>query len=206
MAEHQHTDIDEPVIDVVITPTIERDYRRRNALEEMWSNKANEVLANGAFLHRNVCLDFAEEVLLDDADTVDCRDAPKGTANAYRALRRQLLRSIRREESKVTVPDPGPEEALRRQSDGPAVFAVGDAAMLWAPEHDAHGTIVEVIEPLKLRRVEYSQGPYMGTDGKRVAYLTGYVVKSPGTPRWWAEPYRLRELDGLVRHVRLVKG
>lgn len=204
MAAQHHTTEPDDSIDVWITPTIDRDYRRRNVFfPEMWSEDADKILSNGTFVHEGVCLEFAQE-LLEDAKEQRCTpNVPRGTRVAYTALMRQIEGRLRALLERATVPDPG-YEAMLKPLPSPARFNIGDAAVVWAPGKGRHGILVEIVGEYKLLQFTGGNGGYLTKNGDRVSYRYGYIAKIPGDDRYAFPPHELRAPDGSVRHIRLV--
>lgn len=207
MATQQHSEDDDPTIDVHVTATVERDYRRRNVLPEMWREAADRVQANGTCLHHDVRVAFAKKVLLADAQAQYTAGGERGTRNAYGALIRQLHCAIGARAREGTRPDPGIEKARELQAQSPAAFQAGEAAMLWLPGDDDHGQLVEIVRGLTFRGVADRNGPYWHAEERcRYSYRHVYLVRAPGEEAAWAGAHHLRNADGSVRHVQLVKG
>ncbi|NKE64521.1 hypothetical protein RAMLITH_01700 [Ramlibacter sp. RBP-2] len=206
MAEQQRnpTEADDEVT-ILITPTIERDYRRRNVFEEMWSERADKVMPGGAFVHRGVCVEFAEEILEDAREQRFTSDGPRGNRAAYTALVRQITGELRRFHESQTLPDPGRDAMLTAAPPSPARFKVGDAAAIWAPGEDYHLQLVEIVDEYRLRRVTTSCGEYMDQHGKRVTYFHGYLAKAPGDRAYVFPLHQLRDPDQNVRHLRRIQ-
>lgn len=203
MAAQHHTTEPDDSIDVWITPTIDRDYRRRNVFPEMWSEDVDKILSNGTFVHEGLCLEFAQE-LLEDAKEQRCiSDVPRGTRVAYTALMRQIEGRLRELLERATVPDPG-YEAMLQPPPSPARFNVGDAAVIWVQGTSHHGELVEIVGEYKLSRCASRDGRYLTKEGTRLEYRYGYDAKLPGGKRYIFSAHELRAPDGSVRHIRLV--
>lgn len=205
--QHHTDDPDDDVINVEITATIERDYRRRNVLEDMWSGHSDKTMSNGAFLHKDVRVGYARDILLPDAtEQSNVSDGPRGTRTAYTALARQLKSSLRSALYRVTQPDPGFASMNLTPPPSPARFNKGDAALLKNPDSLDHGELVEIVREYRLFRVSCSNGKYLDEEGDRADYLHCYAVKRPGGEPFPALPHELLDPDGRVRHMRLVQA
>lgn len=206
MAEHLRTPREEDdEVTIYITPTIERDYRRRNVFEELWSQRADKTQPNGTFVH-TACSDFAEDVLEDAQDQRTNSDGPRGTRASYTALARQIEAQLRLLLRRHTLPDPGYGAMLNTPPPSPARFRVGDAAVVWSPGDDSHHLqLVEIVSEYRLRIVASESGRYLNKDGVRVDYYHAYSAKSPGDEVYAWAPHQLRDPDQRIRHLRLVR-
>lgn len=200
---------DEDEVSIFITPAIERDYRRRNVLAEMWSDCSDKVLPNGTFVHKNVRIGFARDVLLKDAEHERWHgNGPRGCQVAYTALIKRIKADLEEAVRKITLPFPElvPVWMPKPWDANPARFKVGEAAMLWAPRHTRHGEVVEIVRDLNYGEVGARDGPYLAKDGRRVDYKEAYLAKSPGGEAFAFYPHQLRDPDGKVRHLRIVEA
>lgn len=190
---------DEPMVNVWITPTVEREYRVRNVFPALRIEKAMRVMntATGVFA---LTVDAASEVLADATSQCQVRrPEQKGLTTAYTSLRRTLAQQVQSAERRDTVPDPGLEEARKAVHESVARFKVGEACQ------DSQGKTYEIVGGYGFYRVQDDEGPYWHADGARVVYAYGYEVKAPGEEVYFVRPHRLWDADGEIKHLRLVR-
>ncbi len=192
---------DDDTVDIIITPTIERDYRRRNVFPDMWSGREDKILNSGHFLHKDVTSGYAQELLDDARAQRICADTTRGTMVAYSALGKNLWRGLKDLLEAVTVLDPG-EEAVAEWlngSESPARYKAGESAL------DQWGAVVEIVEGYHLISVRDEDGVYRTKEGERFSYRFGYATKKSDGRVYALSPWELRDIDGKPRHIRVVK-
>lgn len=206
MAESKSTQesTNEPVIEVRITPTIERDYKRREVFSTMRIEHAEHVL-NGATGVYTITAAFAEEVLADALARYSGHEERRGLKVAYGSLFNKLERAVLAEQRKGVWDDPGPDEAVKRMAQSPARFEVGDKVLYFLPGEE-DGYEANIVEGFKMYVVTEPDGSYIDGSGKRLDYRFGYVIKTKNLDRrFWAPPYSLTRDDCKPSHLRLVE-
>jgi hypothetical protein len=94
--------------------------------------------------------------------------------------------------------------ALAQHHETEARFNVGDVCVYWNPEHEAHGTKVEIVRGFGLCLLSDDDGPYIDGEGGRVSYQYGYLARKLGGKEIFFRAHELRDEDWNLRHIRLV--
>lgn len=209
MAESKFTQesTNERVIEVRITPTIERDYKRREVFSTLRIEHAEHVL-NGATGVYRLTAAFAEEVLADALALYSGREAVRGLKVAYGSLHDKLEAAVRAEKRRGVWDDPGKDEAMRRMAQSSARFEVGDKVLYFVGgDYDYEGYEANIVESYKMYTVTEPDGAYIDSNGARFDYKFGYVIKTNDPAhRFWVPPYTLtRDDDGKPSYLRLVE-
>lgn len=181
-----------------VTAVVERDYAHRGVFPSLRLAHAAKVI-NGATGVYQVSLDDAREILNDAEARRRNRELPKGVPAAFTAHAANVGAVSRQERRRGLVDDPGFNEVTKKMTaENPALFKVGDAAML------RDGSIVEIIEEYKLQQVWCEDGPFLDRDGERMGYKFGYTARAPGGEPFFYPAHYLYDVDGSVRHLKLV--
>lgn len=203
MANIQQHRPGEATIDVRISPTIERDYGRRDVFTSLRLENTRRFL-NGTGIH-TVSMGVAEEVL-KDADT-QRKDSslPRGTPKAFASLAEKLTAAIRT--AKGLWEDPGFDTAKERLIESPAQFGEGEWVRFrseWIDDED-DGTRLQITRGFALHRITpCPDGEFVDDDGTRISYRWGYVARTADGDEGFYEPYLLQSLDYVRGHLRLV--
>ena len=208
MAESKSTQesTNERVIEVRITPTIERDFKRREVFSTLRIEHAEHVL-NGATGVYTITAAFAEEVLADALARYSGHEERRGLKVAYGSLHNKLKAAVLAEQRKGVWDDPGKDEAMRRRAQSSACFEVGDKALYFpGGDYDYEGYEANIVETYKMYPVTEPDGAYIDSNGARFDYKFGYVIKTKAPDsRFWAPPYTLTRDDCKPSHLRLVE-
>jgi hypothetical protein len=190
-------------LEVRITPTVERDYTRRNIFPELRLVKAPRYMnATGIF---EVPLDIAEQLLSDAETQYMNRALPRGSAKAYGSLIDQLKPAVKR--AKGLWDDPGAVVVAQRHAESLAQYRIGEKVRYWSDwtDDEADGDVLEIVEDYGLRAVTSEEGEYVDSSGVRFAYVPGYRVKKPGSDEvHFCRPGNLQSLDYKREHLKLV--
>lgn len=191
-------------INVLISPVIEREYKRRDKFPSLRLENAAHI-QNGASGLYKVSIECAKELLADaQAMQMRSRELPRGIPAAYSALARNIGAKLKAEARRGLWDDPGIAEAKCRMQDTPACFKVGDFALNFG-RNDEYGTQVVVVRGYELSPVRADDGAYLTDDGERINYMYGYVVKHEKSgDTWFAKPCELTRGDCKPTHLRLV--
>jgi hypothetical protein len=151
-------------ITVLISPVIEREFRRRDVFPELQLENATRV-RNGATGVHKVSTERAKE-LLTDAQAVQAhsRELPRGIPAAYSALVRNLGFSLKQEAKRGLWDDPGMDEVKMRVAASSACFEVGDTVLCFV-EDDEYGEAATIVSDYKMYSVISDNGPYLANDG-----------------------------------------
>lgn len=198
----------EGLINIEITATMEREFKRRGMFPELTLENAARIVSGSTGVHR-VTLARAAEVLAD----VDAKrrwpasaDLPRGATNSYSALAKKLREILRQEARRGLWDDPGMDEARRRMSDSPAQFAVGDECLFFHDDEE-YGHKVKIIGAFDTYFVTHKEGRFIRPDGQRGDYRQGYRVTFEGDPtRYIVYAWQLTRDDCKPSHLRLVAG
>lgn len=186
---------------VQITPTIEREYRRRDVFPTLRTEFAQTFVNGGTGVYE-VSISQAEAILSDAKEQRGNRLLPRGLPKAFTALVQRLEPALK--SAKGLWDDPGHDEAERRILDSSARFSVGQK-VLYFPDGEDYGSEVVIAKPYGLYSVLRDEGHYVQTEGTRVDYCYGYVVREPRDERtWFVRPYQLTLDDCRPAHLRLV--
>ena len=191
----------ESLILVRISPTIEREFKRRDVFVELRIERAASILSGATGVHR-VCIARAREVLSDARVQRGNPELPRGIPRAYGALASNVEDCIKREERRGLFDDPGMDVARQRMAESPARLEVGERVLCFDDQSE-YGSEVEVVDAYRLYVVGHAQGAFVRDDDKRIDYQYGYIVRE-GDRRFFVEPHRLTREDCKPSHLRLV--
>jgi hypothetical protein len=193
-----------PIITVRITPTLEREFIRRDVFQNLRVSKALKIIsgATGVF---EIEVPLAEELLADISAQRARRELlPKGMLVAYNSLESQLKDAIKY--AKGLWDDPGIETACKRSAESPARFQVGEQVRFWSPfvNDKRDGARRVITGGYELRSVPEDDGAYVQRDGSRVSYRWGYTAENPATGETFFYPAaQLQSVDYVRGHLRL---
>jgi hypothetical protein len=199
----------QPIIDVSITPTIERDYRERGAFPDIRAENAAQIVNGATGIHR-LSIEQAETILKDAEErhqTMSRSVATRGLRHAYCSLFERLGDDIRR--AKGLWADPGEKEISARMSAGSALFRVGEKVRYWSEWNDDpdDGARMVVSGEYALRKVHSEGGAFVDADGERFDYRWGYLAvrrDGSGPSEFFYPALNLQTLDCKQGHLRLV--
>jgi len=207
MADANRTPHDGLTIDVNITPTIERDYRRRDVFPALRIEHTRRFInATGVY---SVSIVEAEEILKDAEARLSDRSLPRGTPKAFSSLAERLTAALK--SAMGLWDDPGMDVARQRLQDSPAQFRVGERVRYWSEwiDDERDGALLEIVDAFALQLVAPCEnGEYVDKDGVRIAYRWGYGARPSGgdTETIFYPAYKLQRLDYKRGHLRLVEA
>lgn len=139
MADSNSTNL----LDIRITPVIEREFTRRSVFPELRLESASRVI-NGATGIYWISIERAREIMSDAEAQNRSRDLPRGLRVAYGALARNISASLAQEARRGLLDDPGMSEVQRRQVAASACFQVGDRVLYFGcdDEYGEEATVV----------------------------------------------------------------
>ena len=189
---------------VRISPTIEREFRRREVFPELRLEAAVRVV-NGATGIYETSVERAAEIAEDaKAMTARARELPRGIPVAYGALLRNVEALLAEEARRGLWDDPGFIEMSHRLLDSPARLEIGERVFCFF-DGDESGVLSVIVAGYGLHCVSSSAGPYVQKGGQRVNYAYGYVVEIVGERgTFLCRPYQLTREDCEPSHIRLV--
>lgn len=168
------------LVTVLISPVVEREFKRRNVFPELRLETATRIQNGATGLHR---VNFAvATALVTDARAMLAQrhDLPRGIPRAYSALVRNISASLKQEARRGLWDDPGIDEMKKRVAQSPACFDVGDTALYFSDDAE-YGQKVTIVGGYELYCVACEDGPYMDSNGQRLKYKRGYVIKRHGS-------------------------
>lgn len=203
MATSNFTAGSEITVRVNITPTVERDYERRNVFPSL-RLKNTTLFINCTGIH-SVSIEEAEEILKDARTQWKDRTLQRGTTKAFSSLIDRLTDEINH--AKGLWDDPGIEVARQRMQESPAQFQVGETVRYYSPwiDDDDDGMKLTIVKGYGLYRVLTDDGEFVAREGGRVAYRLGYVVLMPDGKTSFHLPHELQRIDYKRGHLRLVE-
>lgn len=189
---------------VRISPTIEREFKRRDVFVELRIERAISILSGATGVYQ-VSIPRAREIS-DDASSQKWRGV-RGLTIAYGALARNVEEAIKQEERRGLFDDPGivaarVAGALGRES--PARLQIGERVLYFGSDGET-GREVVVIDSYDIYGVREETGSFITADGRRIAYRYGYRVVE-GDQKYFAEPHQLTRDDCKPSHLRLVSS
>lgn len=214
MAEANRT-LTASTVEVRITPTIERDYRRRGVFPTLRIENTSRFWNSATGIYA-VSPKDAEEILKDaEVQQSKGSELPRGTPKAYSSLVEKLAPAVKR--AKGLWDDPGREVVVERSQQDLAHFLPGQKAKYWSPFVDGgyDGETVEIVGGYSFRRVAVdpendalkNYGHYIDEKDGLVCYRWGYSVKFASKEHLiFLPPYMLQTLDDKCSYLRLVCG
>lgn len=196
-----------PTVEVRITPTVEREFKRRDIFPHLRIEKARRII-NGATGVFDVSIDDAE-ALLKDAEEQRRRygELPRGVSTALGSLVDYLRPAIK--SAKGLWDDPGQDVAFARIGESSALFKEGDAVRYCSPwlNDPDDGKRLWIVGRYHARRVLSESGAFIARDGKRVDYRPGYVAADNhgGLGATFYPAGQLQTLDYKRGYLRLVE-
>lgn len=203
MADANRIPCNELIVDVNISATIERDYRRRNVFPALrLENTPRFINATGV---HSVSIVEAETILKDAEAQRGDRSLPRGTPKAFSSLVEKLTAAIK--SAKGLWDDPGIEEMRQRLQESPAQFRVGEQVRYWSEwtDDERDGALLEIIEGYALYRVIDKDGAFTDKDAGRASYQWGYAARDRDGETTFYAAYNLQRLDYKRGHLRLVE-
>lgn len=199
MASHDSTN---KLLNIRITPVIEREFKRRSVFPELRLEASTRVI-NGATGIYRISIEHAREIMSDAEAQKLNRALPRGLPVAYGALARNISASLKQQLRRGLLDDPGMVEVQRRQAAASACFQVGDSVLYFGCDENGEEAII--INSYEMYAVQAEDGPYITSNDERLEYRHGYVIKLKGGDYDFFVPaYRLTRDDGKPSHLRLV--
>lgn len=181
---------------LMLTPTLEAEYRNRAAFPGLRADKAAK--RSGATSIFYVPAVFAREVLEDAKNRMQELGSGRGVYQAYRALAEHMKRGIDRAEG--VQPDPGLDKWAEEYG------SVGCLQAGYKLQDDDGETVI-LSEGYKVRRCNQQNGPFRDDSGRRFAYRPGYVgvvMRDGEAKKFFYAACDLFSPSGDVTHLRLV--
>jgi len=193
-----------PAIEVWISPTIEREFKRREVFPHLRIENAR-CTVRGATGVYDISIEEAEAILEDAELQRDNRALRRGIPVAFSSLAKCLRPAIRH--AKGLWDDPGAEEVISRIEQEFARFHAGDEVRYWSPLIDdpLDGEPLVITGGYELRGVFGKNGAFLTEDGKRFDYAWGYTARRPNGSQHFYPAYKLQRENYTVGHLRLVE-
>lgn len=180
LAFQPRTDASASTITVLVSPVIEREFKRRDVFAELRLETAARI-QNGATGVHEVSIDRAKELLADaQAMQAHNRELPRGIPAAYSALVRNISASLKQEARRGIWDDPGMDEIKKRAAQSPACFDVGDAVLYFCDDAE-YGQKATIVGGYDMYAVTGDDGPFIDGKGQRLEYKRGYAIKCNGS-------------------------
>lgn len=189
-------------IQLQLTPTIQRNYARREVFECFRPEQAARILSNLTAIFY-VSVEDAEEVLEDAKEQRAKYDGPRGEVIAWSALIRCLARLIEDEKFGDCIDFPGAEKVMAERRAASAIFAEGERVAVWRDD-ETEGELVTITGAYSYYRVCMDNGPYI-SDGDRVGYCQGYGARRDNGAENFYYAWQLAPIGESYGHLRLVK-
>lgn len=185
----------EPLLSLVLSPTLEQDYRKLGAFPGL---RAETARRSGTALFFRVTPDFAREVLAHAQERKKEIGPGRGLYQAYRALAAKLAQAL--DDAEGVTDDPGREAWEEEQAQDFARLRPGDVVT------NVHGGRGRVAGDFGVFKVLDDEGQYRGADG-RFNYRPGYSVVWEDDPvAKFSQPGDIYSASGETTHLRLVRS
>lgn len=186
----------EPLISLVLSPTLEQDYCKLGVFPGL---RAEAAKRSGTALFYRVTLDFARKVLAHAQARMKEIGTGRGLYQAYRALAAKLAQSL--DDAEGVDPDPGPEQWEQEQAREFARLRPGDVVT------NEDGDCGRIECGLGVYKVLDDEGQYRGNNVGRFSYRLGYlVVWRDEAVGQFNSPGDIYSASGETTHLRLVRS
>lgn len=185
----------EPLISLVLSPTLEQDFRNLGVFPGL---RAETAKRSGASLFFRVPQDFAREVLAHARGRMEEIGAGRGLYQAYRALAAKLAQAL--DDAEGVTDDPGRDAWGQEQAREFARLRPGDVVT------NADGERGRVTSDFGVFKVLDDEGQYRCQAG-RFNYRPGYsVMWRDGSTETFSQAGDIYSASGETTHLRLVRS
>ena len=193
-------------ITVLISPVIEREFKRRDVFPELRIENAARI-QNGATGLHDVSIAVANALLADaKAMQAHGRELSRGIPKAYSALVRNIGSTLKEEARRGLWDDPGRDEMERRAAQTVAWFKVGEVALYFSEGREPDCIPVTVVKAYGMYKVFSEDGAFITAEAQRIDYQNGYVVSCRYSEHtFFATAYKLTRDDCKPAHLCLVR-